>query len=94
MQEYRVKAYGDRSRRLEEKEVIIPATDEHDAYRLAWKLFPEYKEILVTEYEPQPEFCKFNKDCPCGYPIEDCKNCPAHPDSNDPYWKMTFADIL
>lgn len=93
MKEYRVKAYGNYERRLKQKEIIIPAKDEEDAWIRAWKAFPEYDEISVTEYEEQPDFCRFDKDCPCGYPIEDCENCPAHPNSNDPYWKMTEAVI-
>ena len=70
MQEYRVKAYGDRSRRLEEKEVIIPAAD-MNAIRRAWKMFPEYKEILVTdknEYVVKNDFAtdkEGDKSCNC-----------------------------
>ena len=39
----------------------------------------------------QPDQCLFYKDSPCGYPIEDCENCPNHPGNNDPYWMMTSA---
>ena len=49
MKEYRVKAYGDYDRRLKQKEKIIIAKDEEDAWIKAWKEFPEYKEISVTE---------------------------------------------
>ena len=92
MQEYRIIAYGNYERRLKRKEKTILAKDEEDAWIQAWKEFPEYDEISVHEVLEQT-VCRFDKDCPCCYPIEDCENCPAHPDSKDPYWKMTEAVI-
>jgi len=41
----------------------------------------------------QPEFCHYNEDSPCCYPIDDCDNCPAHPDNFDPYWGLTVAEV-
>ena len=41
----------------------------------------------------QPCNCRFDEESPCCYPIDDCENCPARPDSNDPYWNMTKAVI-
>lgn len=93
MKEYRVKAHGNYERRLKQKEKIIVAKDEEDAWVKAWKKYPEYDEISVTEVLEQPTKCRFNEECSCCYPIEDCENCPAHPGSNDPYWNMTKAVI-
>ena len=43
-------------------------------------------------YGWQPEKCIFGSGS-CGYPIEDCSNCPCHPGSDDPYWGMTKAVV-
>ena len=91
MKEYRIKAYGNYERRLKQKEKTIIAKDEEDAWVRAWKEFPEYDELSVTEVKVQPTMCLYDNDCTCGYPIEDCENCPAHPNSGDPYWKLTKA---
>lgn len=48
----------------------------------------------MTEYiEEQPIFCHYDENLTCCYPIDDCKNCPANPDSCDPYWGCTTAEI-
>lgn len=46
----------------------------------------------AVRYGYQPDKCIFDGGY-CGYPIDDCKNCPCHPDSSDPYWGMTKAVI-
>ena len=46
---YEVIAYGDYERGLKRKEAIIVASDEEDAWIQAWKMFCEYKEIMVSE---------------------------------------------
>jgi hypothetical protein len=51
MKKYNVKAYGNYERRLKQQEKIITAKDEEDAWIKAWKEFPEYDELLVTEVE-------------------------------------------
>ena len=51
MKKYTVIAYGNYERRLKRKEKIIIANDEEDAWIKAWKEFPEYDEILVTEVD-------------------------------------------
>lgn len=51
MKKYEVIAYGNYERRLKRKEKIIIAKDEEDAWIKAWKEFPEYDEILVTEVD-------------------------------------------
>lgn len=43
-------------------------------------------------YGWQPEKCIFGGGS-CGYPIEDCNNCPCHPGSDDSYWGRTKAVI-
>lgn len=48
---YNVIAYGDYERRLKRKEITITAKDEEEAWIKAWKMFCEYKEILVTEVD-------------------------------------------
>lgn len=48
---YIVKAYGDYERRLKQQEVIINADNEEEAWIIAWKTFPEYKELGVWEQE-------------------------------------------
>lgn len=40
----------------------------------------------------QPDECIFGYGV-CGYPIDDCKNCPARPENNDPYWNMSSCEI-
>jgi hypothetical protein len=47
----------------------------------------------AVSYGYQPDKCIFGGGS-CGYPIEDCKNCPCHPGNSDPYWGMTKAVIL
>ena len=49
MKKYEVIAYGDYERRLKRKETTIFAKDEEDAWIQAWKMFCEYKEIMVSE---------------------------------------------
>jgi hypothetical protein len=49
MKQYKIKAYGNYDRRLKQKEKIISAKDEEDAWIQAWKEFAEYDEIGVTE---------------------------------------------
>lgn len=49
MKRYKVKAYGDYERRLKTKEITITASDEEEAWITAWKTFPEYKELSVSE---------------------------------------------
>lgn len=42
----------------------------------------------------QPERCIFNEESVCGYPIDDCDNCPIHPGNYDPYFGLTKASII
>ena len=51
MKKYKIKAYGNFERRLKQKEKIIIAKDEEDAWIQAWKEFAEYDEIGVTEVD-------------------------------------------
>lgn len=51
MKKYKVKAYGDYESGLKQKEITITAKDEEEAWIIAWKTFPEYKEIGVQEVE-------------------------------------------
>lgn len=51
IKKYNVIAYGDYERRLKRQETTISAKDEEEAWIKAWKMFCEYKEILVTEVE-------------------------------------------
>ena len=46
---YIIKAYADWDRRLREKTKTITAEDEEEAWIIAWKTFPEYKELGVFE---------------------------------------------
>lgn len=59
--------------------------------------FPDYVTASAwgdaMSYGYQPDKCIFGGGS-CGYPIDDCMNCPCHPDSNDPYWGMTKAVFL
>lgn len=41
----------------------------------------------------QPEECLYGYGV-CCYPIEDCENCPARPENNDPFWGKSIADIF
>lgn len=41
----------------------------------------------------QPDKCLHGYAESCCYPIDDCKNCPARPDSDDWYWGMTGCEI-
>ena len=41
----------------------------------------------------QPLYCKYDSNLCCCYPVDDCKNCPAHPQSTDRYWGMTKGVI-
>lgn len=47
MKKYTVKAYADWDRRLKEKHKIIEANDDEEAWIIAWKTFPEYKQLGV-----------------------------------------------
>lgn len=42
----------------------------------------------------QPNVCIYNDDLSCGYPFDDCMNCPAHPQSTGRYWGMTKGEII
>ncbi|MCD7891576.1 MAG: hypothetical protein LUG26_07525 [Ruminococcus sp.] len=48
------------------------------------------EKTITTE---QPENCLYGYAQICGYPIDDCENCPARPKNLDPYWGMNKADI-
>lgn len=52
----------------------------------------EKKQMIVEIPTEQPSECIFGYGV-CGYPIDDCKNCPARPDNNDPYWNMSSCEI-
>ena len=49
MKNYFIKAYADPSRCLKEQTRIISANDYGEAYELSSKMFPEYKEIMISE---------------------------------------------
>ena len=49
IKKYNVIAYGDYEYGLKRKEITITAKDEEEAWVTAWKTFPEYKEIMVSE---------------------------------------------
>jgi hypothetical protein len=49
MKKYSVKVYADWDRRLKEKTKTIEAKDDEEAWILAWKTFPEYKQLGVIE---------------------------------------------
>lgn len=49
MKKYSVKAYADWERRLKEKTKTIEAKDDEEAWIIAWKTFPEYKQLGVIE---------------------------------------------
>ena len=46
---------------------------------------------LLVNY---PSSCRYNRNSSCCYPIDDCMNCPAHPQSTDRYWGMTKGEIV
>ena len=60
-------------------------------------VFPEYKIAAAwgdaVRYGYQPDTCIFGGGS-CGYPIDDCQNCPCYPGNHDPYWGMTKAVFL
>ena len=37
-------------------------------------------------FDNTKENCIFSPLSPCSYPFNDCKDCPANPKNNDPYW--------
>ena len=41
----------------------------------------------------QPYTCIFD-DGVCGYPVDDCENCPVNPNNLDPYWGLSKARFL
>ena len=41
----------------------------------------------------QPDKCLCGYAETCCYPIDDCINCPARPESGDRYWGMTVCEI-
>lgn len=41
----------------------------------------------------QPNNCIYNKSSHCGYPIDDCKNCPINPESDDSFFSKSKASI-
>ena len=49
MPKYDVKAYADWDRGLKAQTTVIEAKDEEEAWIIAWKTFPEYKEVGVWE---------------------------------------------
>jgi hypothetical protein len=49
MKKYLIKAYGDFEMGLKQQTKVIEAKDEEEAWILAWKTFPEYKELGVWE---------------------------------------------
>ena len=46
---------------------------------------------LTTLLPEQPEECVFGYGC-CGYPIDDCYNCPCHP-WNDYGMPLTMCEF-
>ena len=51
MKKYLVKAYCDNERGLKTQEKIITAENDAEAHIVAYKMFPEYKEVGVWEEE-------------------------------------------
>lgn len=49
MKKYTVKAYADWDRGLKAQEKTITANNKEEAWIIAWKTFPEYKELGVWE---------------------------------------------
>ena len=49
MKKFLIKAYADPSRCLKEQTKIISANDYAEAYDVSRKMFPEYKEVLISE---------------------------------------------
>lgn len=58
-------------------------------YKRNYKNEKEQKTMIKIE---QPEECIFGHGV-CCYPIDDCENCPARPENNDPYWNTSKAEI-
>lgn len=56
MKKYLIKAYGDYEMRLKQQTKIITAEDEEEAWVIAWKTFPEYKELGVFECKGEEGF--------------------------------------
>lgn len=54
---------------------------------------PEEAIEVIKANMGQPEKCIHGYAETCCYPIDDCKNCPARPDSGDWYWGMTGCEI-
>lgn len=57
-----------------------------DSARIRWD---EY----MRECGGQPSRCIHSGGSTCGYPIEDCQNCPIFPGNSDPYWGATICSI-
>ena len=55
----------------------------------------DWKWTIANDYPKEKNGLKVFSCFACGggYPIDDCDNCPAHPNSDDPYWQMTKAVI-
>lgn len=53
--QYIVKAHGDPDRSLKTQSVLINAYNEKEAWRTAWMMFPEYKELSVHERSDQSD---------------------------------------
>lgn len=49
MKKFLIKAYADPSRCLKEQTQNISANDYGEAYEVASKMFPEYKEVMISE---------------------------------------------
>ena len=49
MKKFLIKAYADPIRGLKEQTKTISANDYGEAYAFSWKMFPEYKEMMITE---------------------------------------------
>lgn len=59
-------------------------------------IFPSFiaavRWVEAVKYGFQPAECIFDGGC-CGYPIDDCANCPVYPNSDDPYWNKTICEV-
>lgn len=51
------------------------------------------KELEAKRNMVQPDKCLYRYAETCCYLIDDCKNCPARPESDDWYWGMTGCEI-
>jgi hypothetical protein len=49
MKKYFIKAYGDYERGLKDETKIITANNKEEAWKIAFKTFPEHKEVGVWE---------------------------------------------